>query len=585
MGSETKTCRNCKTDFVIEPDDFAFYEKIKVPPPTWCPECRAKRRLIFWNEHNLYRKKEAVEGKEVFSTYPEEANVVIYDHDYWWSDKWDAMSYGKDVDFSRPFLAQVQELNLTVPWASKSVQQMVNSDYCNQASRDKNCYLCFNGNNSEDSAYGVGFQEMKTCFDFYSTAACEFSYELFSVERCYQCFYAVDCSNCRNVWFSKDCNNCQDCIGCIGLRNKQYHILNQPCTKEEYEEKVATLNLGSYAASQAFNTRVRSLWQTFPIKFMHGLKNVDVLGDYVGNSKNVKCSFEVYDAETVKYSQNIAWGTKDSYDYTNWGLNSELIYDSISVGENCRNLKFCFDCWPNCSDLEYSMNCHSSSNLFGCVGLRSKEYCILNKQYSKEDYLLLREKIIAQMREMPYVDAKERTYPYGEMFPIEFSPLAYTETKAVDYQPLTKEQALAQGFLWREPNPREFQTTMNAADLPDHIGDVLEGISQETIACADCKRAYRIIPAEFAFYKRFTIPIPRRCHNCRYRERLRYLNPMKWHSRTCDCAGKESKSGVYNNTSEHLHGLDNCPTRFETTYAPDRPEIVYCESCYNSEVV
>jgi len=44
--NETKNCQNCKKDFTIEQDDFSFYEKIKVPPPTFCPECRYKRRII-----------------------------------------------------------------------------------------------------------------------------------------------------------------------------------------------------------------------------------------------------------------------------------------------------------------------------------------------------------------------------------------------------------------------------------------------------------------------------------------------------------------------------------------------------------
>ncbi|KKT07962.1 MAG: hypothetical protein UV85_C0003G0087 [Candidatus Nomurabacteria bacterium GW2011_GWB1_43_19] len=33
MKQEIKTCQNCKKDFMIEPEDFNFYEKIKVPPP------------------------------------------------------------------------------------------------------------------------------------------------------------------------------------------------------------------------------------------------------------------------------------------------------------------------------------------------------------------------------------------------------------------------------------------------------------------------------------------------------------------------------------------------------------------------
>ena len=30
MPSETKNCNSCKTSFVIEPEDFDFYEKLKV---------------------------------------------------------------------------------------------------------------------------------------------------------------------------------------------------------------------------------------------------------------------------------------------------------------------------------------------------------------------------------------------------------------------------------------------------------------------------------------------------------------------------------------------------------------------------
>ena len=41
--TENRICQNCKSEFIIEPEDFNFYEKIKVPAPTWCPECRMIR--------------------------------------------------------------------------------------------------------------------------------------------------------------------------------------------------------------------------------------------------------------------------------------------------------------------------------------------------------------------------------------------------------------------------------------------------------------------------------------------------------------------------------------------------------------
>lgn len=588
MNQETKTCQNCKKAFTIEPEDFNFYEKVKVPPPTWCPECRAIRRLIFWNEHNLFHKKDARTGKEIFSTYPEEANIKIYDHDYWWSDAWDPMDYGKDVDFSRPFLAQLKELNFAVPWASRSIRGFVNSDYCNQASYLKNCYLCFNGNTSENCLYCVGFiGNLKDTIDVYAAVATELCYEGYQLGYDFECFFCSDVAYCRNVWFSRDCVDCNDCFGCVNLRHKKYCIWNEQYTKEEYEKKIKTLNYGSHAAIQEIKDKLNELYLRLPHKYYHGLQNKNVTGDYIYNAKNSYNAYEIGTSEDVRYVENLGDGTKDAYDYTNWGQNCELMYESISCGDTCRNVRFCFDCWPALRDSEYCLNCHSSSNLFGCVGLLNKEYCILNKQYTKGEYESLREKIINHMNEMPYTDKRGRIYKYGEFFPLEFSPLAYNDTKAIDYYPKTKAEALAQGYSWREPNPKEYETTIKAQDLPDHIKDVKDDIIEEIIQCASCKRAYRILDREFQFYRRFEIPLPRLCHLCRYNARLSIRNPRRLYHRICGCAGETSENGIYTNTAtvHQSHALnEHCPNEFETSYAPDRPEIVYCEGCYNAEV-
>ena len=76
MGQEACQCQNCKKDFLIEPDDFDFYEKMKVPPPTFCPECRMIRRLTWRNEWQLFKKFD-VHGKEIFSGFHRDSPVKI----------------------------------------------------------------------------------------------------------------------------------------------------------------------------------------------------------------------------------------------------------------------------------------------------------------------------------------------------------------------------------------------------------------------------------------------------------------------------------------------------------------------------
>lgn len=227
----------------------------------------------------------------------------------------------------------------------------------------------------------------------------------------------------------------------------------------------------------------------------------------------------------------------------------------------------------------YTYMCYNSKNIFGCVGIRNREYCILNKQYKKEEYEILVEKIKKDMDNNPYIDHKGRAYKYGEFFPPELSPFYYNETIAEDYYPITKEKALKFGFKWKEKEKKSYSINIKSGDLPDHIRDVPENIVGKVIECAhrgeceeQCTEAFKIRQDDLNFYKINNIALPRLCPNCRHYERLAQRNPLKlWH-RTCMC------------DKTHPHHQGKCNVEFETSYAPDRPEIIYCEKCYQQEV-
>lgn len=582
---ETRTCQSCKKEFRIESEDVEFYNRIRVPPPTWCPECRMARRFVFRNNRHLFRRKDERIGQGVLSGFPAAAPVKVYNLEFWNSDGWDAMEYGREYDFSYPFFDQIRELLYTAPLPARSVVRFVNSDYCDHAADLRNSYLCFNGSNAENSAYLINFNTIKESMDLYESRANELCYNSLQVDECYRTAYSFDCVSCQEVWFSKDLSGCSYCFGCVNLRNKSYHIFNKPYSKEEYAEKLKELNLGSYGAMREHQQKSHSLWERFPVKYMHGYRNTDgSSGEHIQDTKRVKNSFCIHGAENLRYSQLLDAKVTDAYDYTIWGEDASLMYECLECGEQVYGLKFSWDSWPSSRDLEYCISCRSSSDLFGCVSLKKKQYCIFNKQYSKEDYFVLREKIIKHMNEMPYTDKQGRVYRYGEFFPPELSPFAYNETMAQDFFPLTVEAAAKAGYLWREPEAREYQTTINAADLPDHINDIQDSILQEIIKCASCGKAYRIIPMELDFYRRMTLPLPRLCPNCRFLERFKFVNPPRFWHRKCQCAGSADERGIYKNIASHFHGLQHCPNEFETSYAPERPEIVYCEQCYQSEV-
>ena len=316
-------------------------------------------------------------------------------------------------------------------------------------------------------------------------------------------------------------------------------------------------------------------------------------GDYIYNSKNARDCYRVHGSEDVKFCQNVLSGTlKDSYDYTNWGENAELMYECLICGKGNSGLKFCAQCYPGNRDLEYCVFCQNSYDLFGCVGLKNKKYCIFNKQYSKEEYEELVPKIRKHMNEMPYRDRVGNTFVYGEFFPPELSPFPYHISEAQELFPLMEKEALARGFLWYPIQKDEYAADFPAAQIPDRIMDMDDSILQKIIACEhngecqqECTKAFRIIKQELEFCRRLNIPLPRLCPNCRHYERLAFRNPPRFFERACGCSGKASENGVYANTIDHFHGAEHCPNQFETSYAPDRPEIVYCEQCYQTEVV
>ena len=583
--NENKICQNCKKDFVIEPDDFSFYEKMKVPPPTFCPQCRFQRRIAYRNDKKLFKVKDAFTGKEIFSLWPEEGGKKVISQEEWYGDSWYALDYGKDYDFSKPFFEQFKELSYSVPIFNLNVEFIVNSPYSGNATGLKNCYLCFNSNYSEDCMYGTGIDYCKDCADNSYVNHSERCYDSFWLDNCYQCFSSIICSESRNLWFCRSCLGCSDCLGCMGLRKASYCIFNKQYTKEEYFEELKKMKLNTTSGFLKTRDISRALWLDYPIKFNQGLKNFNSTGSYVTNCKNVNDSYLVRESENMRYCQHmLAPGNKECYDISIWGKNTELSYETCVSGENSYNLKFCFNCWPACKDSEYGMDLFSCSNCFGCVGLKKKQYCIFNKQYSKEEYEELIPKIKKHMDEMPYKDKQGIVYKYGEFFPIELSPFGYNNTIAMQHFLLTKEESDKKGYFWIEVPRGNYTITKKVEELPDLIDDVSDDIIKEIIECEKCKNPYRIVENEITFLRKENLPLPHICHDCRY-ERLisdRLKTPL--YERECMCNGKSDMTGKYNNTVAHIHGDEPCGEEFKTGYAPDGQEIVYCEKCYQQEV-
>ncbi|MFA6515219.1 MAG: hypothetical protein WCT42_03060 [Candidatus Paceibacterota bacterium] len=564
MQSETKNCQNCKNDFTIESEDFLFYEKIKVPPPTFCPQCRFVRRMIWRNERSLYKRKCDMCNKNIIAMYDDTVNFPVYCPECYRSDKWEASIYGQDYDFHKSFFEQFKNLLNIIPRVSLYTHgENINCEFTNIISGVKDVYLAFSVIlNSEFVYYSSNVDSAKQIVDSYNITNSELLYENIGANKNYNSQYSYWSSNCINCNFILDCNNCQDCFGCVNLQNKRYYIKNVQYKKEEYEEKIKEFNMGSF---KFIEKTFKEFWQfslKFPRRYANIINSIGSTGDELRNTKNVKKSFNVIDAENVKYGyRNV--GNKDSMD-TSHSLRGNLVYEHTLGATDGYNVKFIANGNINLRDSEYSDFSYSSANLFGCIGLKNKQYCILNKQYKKEEYFKMVEKIKKHMNDMPYVDHIGRSYVYGEFFPYELCPFGYNESVINDHFPLTKEEILEKGYPYKEKIDNKYTITLKTKDIPDDIKDIDDSILDEVIECEISGKAFKITPFELQFYKRMNIPIPHLHPDERYKERLSLRNPMVLYHRSC------------------MH--EGCVNEFETTYAPERKEIVYCKDCYQKEV-
>lgn len=554
-----KICMKCQLSFDVTDTDLAFYDSISpmiagkkyaIPEPTLCPDCRQQRRLCWRNERNLYHRKCDLTGKQVLSLYSPDRPYTIYAQEEWWSDRWDPLDYGRDFDFTRPFFDQFADLMKAVPRSASFQTNNENSDYSPWIIDSKNCYLCSGGRYNEDCLYCMFPTRSTGCIDCTIPTRSEYCYECVDVLSSYECFFSVYLENCSNCSFCFDLVGCRDCFGCAGLKNKQYCIFNQQYTQEEYKMQMKQFAFSNSDHLVAVKNKVNEFLLGVPKRNLRMINCENSLGDVLRNCKNVQFSFDVEDAEDGKYLYDIR-GTKNCYDMYIGGFKSELCYEGISILDNFMTAFSAF-LWESCSNCYFSNECISSNNLFGCIGLRHEKYCILNKQYSQEEYFQILPRIIEHMKK-----AKE----WGEYFPASIAPFAYNQTVAQEYYPLSREEVENNGWnYFEDQNKAVYQGPEYIP--PQDISEVPDSITEKILSCEVTGRPYKILKQELHYYQKHNLPIPRKCPDQRHEERLALRNPRKLWTRECD----------------------KCKKGIDTTYSPKRTEKVYCEHCYLKEL-
>lgn len=560
MNNEVKICQNCKYNFTIESEDFDFYKKMGVSAPNLCPMCGIQRLMSIRNERVLYKRKCDKCGNGMLSMYDEHSDYVVYCHECWWGDGWDAEDYQVDYNPTQSFFEQFEALQKKIPREALVILNSQNCDYGNHVRESKNIYFSALVSDSENALYSMWLANgTKDCIACKKAVSCELVGYCTNLTSCYQCIFLEDSSDCSECHFSYDLKGCSNCILSNNLRNKSYYIRNKEYTKEDYVEERKKIITGSYNDTEHIISEFEELKNKAIHRFAQNMRSEHVTGNYLEKCNDCFWAFDCVNNEHVKAVGSMGNVRNTKYGYGIGFQPTEFVYASLVI-KGGSNIVFSFNLF-NSSNCSWCDSVISSSECIGCVGVKKKSYCILNKQYGKEEYEVIAKRIREEMGTIGFL-------------PPSFSAFAYNETAAQDHYPLTKEDALQKGYRWQENIPMtRGKGTLKWENISDSIHDIDDSILKEIFECRLCSRNYRAVEAELVLHRKLLLPFSRICPQCRMgdsnRKRLPYI---LWH-RQCMCE-----------KGNHGHN-GRCSVEFETSYAPERKEIVYCEQCYQQEVI
>ncbi len=625
---ETKICKYCSNKFDITDKDLEFYEKVSpvfsspspsdiplnwggtkggvlslwngkvkylIPPPTLCPDCRQQRRLSFRNERKLYKRKCDFSGKDIVSIYSPDKPYKVYEQSILWGDQWSAFDYGMDFDFSQSFFEQFEELLLKVPRMNLLNVNNENSPYAHYSSNNKNVYLISDVMDSENIYFANTIKHVKNSLDLTDIENSENCYECLCSSNLYQCFYTYYSQNYNNSLGLYACRNVNHSLFCSNLNNKEYYLFNRKSSKEEYEKLKKACKERTVLWENL--KKFQELVVKTPKRNLLNINSEGCIWDNLYNSQNCSFCFEGINIKDCKYSI-VAHSMSDCMDTTIHNPNCFLDYEAVCWGLITNGL-FNATAW-DCNNIMYCDNCYNSSYIFWCIWIAGKSYCIFNKQYTKEEYEKLVPKIIEHM---------QKTGEWWDFFPSLLSHFGYNESVAQEYFPLTRDKVVSKNNVISSENERSFEKinnelyknnvtskekipplqsewqttflhwpTFNWSDyeapfpkvekiipankLPENIEKIPDDILNRAIECEVTKKPFRIIKQELEFYRKYNLPIPRRHPDQRHLDRMKLRNPRKLFARKCD----------------------KCVKEIQTTYNPERPEIIYCEECYEKEI-
>jgi len=552
-----RTCSLTGEKWNFDEREMGWCREFSVPPSKLSPNARMRTVMAFRSMYEIFWNKHAKTGDSLLSyIHPDNPIPVITDEEWHALDIDEYPEYQLEVDCGQPIISQVTELIKQVPMGAQRRWKNVFNTIGVGMWDVEDCYLVFSTvevkrcmytyyalEGSEDIMQGAFVQSTQNSFN------------TTRVERSHSCKVALESRDCMNCTFVFDCRNCENVFGGSNLRNAKYVFFGEQLSKDEWEKRVAEIDLSCRSIFDEYYQKFIELVEESAFPETFNINSPDCIGEYL---------FDCVRTTESHYS----FGCTDcAYNYGSKNAENSVFAASTYPGSNVwmssqvwtgNNIKFSHNCGTS-QNMEYSFSCSDCDTCFGCVGLRQKKFYIFNKPYSEEEYWKKVDEIKCAMLERG---------EYGQFFPFEVSPNGAQFSMGAVLYDWSDEDVKKLGAPLFDPDrgavlaPKKGQEVppLNIENVPDCIADIdaKEWVGKPFMDTG-VNRRWAVVPQELAYLKSHNLPFPREHYSSRLRRQIQMLNLIE--TEKAECAACQKSITVHKNKTF-------------------KNRKIYCQPCY-----
>lgn len=549
-------CPETEQIWELPQEALTFYQQLKTPPSKLVPWAQIRRMRAAVIGVDFFSRSLS-NGHSLITCYDPQSIATLLPPEEWHTQRTaDAfLRSSSAIDPQSSFFEQWARFSPTVPRPSLIQDpKNENSEWTNSCVNSKNEYYSYNEYSSQNCLYcEYGMSDANSC-DLTGCDHAEWSYDSTLCYNVSHAFFSERCTESHHLTLCLNCVNCRDCFGSANLKNKQFYFLNEQLSEEEYKRRIAEIDLSDHQILQAWRKRIiQNIWDNAPRKAVTNRNVERATGDENIDSRDV-----IGVALTACQRTYLSFGNseiQDSCSITS-SIRSERCLYSQNLEQGYEN-KFSSYC-TSCIDVEYCELLQNCEHCFGCIGLQNKKFCILNTQYSEEEYWNIVDELKTQML---------KRGEYGEFFPYSSFFNAYNTSNGDIFFPLLQAEAEKIGARWFDFHAYQIhqQETqhLHIQELPEKLSEFTDAMLSSFFRCEKSGRLYRIVKPELAWHRQFNVALPRLHPTIRRKQRDLEMYPVEF--TWTECA--------------------TCHKHITTRVPLSRGYTLLCETCFENQLL